>query len=151
MTVQASEQLILDCKTFSISYVHSPSVRKNHPQIRYDNAMSSRHSGCWRGYHGTWEIKDQKLYLKEISGIFALIGTEPVFADWFTGSVLVPQGEVIDEVCDLHESDLHIHIEKGIKLGSEVIDNQDQLEEILERRRNVIKLDIPPFLRRQAD
>lgn len=47
-------------------------------------------TSCCRGYYGTWEIKDKKLYLNHIEGIWKLKNNEPVFADWFTGKLHVP-------------------------------------------------------------
>jgi hypothetical protein len=64
-------------------------------------------SALWRGYIGTWEIVDGRLYLIGIDGSF--VGrddlsvaslfpehSERVFADWYTGSLRLPEGRVID-------------------------------------------------------
>ena len=39
-------------------------------------------SACWRGYLGSWEIKDGRLYLINLERDLKLDGTEPLFADW---------------------------------------------------------------------
>ena len=39
-------------------------------------------SSCWRGYVGSWEIKDGRLYLTKLERDLMLEGTEPLFADW---------------------------------------------------------------------
>ena len=47
-------------------------------------------TSCYRGYLGTWEVKDNKLYLNHIEGIWKLKNNEPVFADWYTGKLHIP-------------------------------------------------------------
>jgi hypothetical protein len=69
------------------------------------------HSACWRGYSSTWELVDGRLYLRDISGTIAEPGQAghaatlgelfpgepaPVFADWFTGTLRVPGGELLE-------------------------------------------------------
>jgi len=62
------------------------------------------HSALWRGYVGTWEIKDERLYLIDLRGqlkngqsgsldeIFPGFAGR-VFAHWFTGRLRAPQGK----------------------------------------------------------
>ncbi len=45
-------------------------------------------TACWRQYIGTWEIKDNKLYLIKIDGKVELINS-PVLADWFSGTITI--------------------------------------------------------------
>jgi hypothetical protein len=52
-------------------------------------------TGCWRRYQGTWEVRDGLLYLVSVEGRFESVGDEPLLADWFTGSLRVPQGKVL--------------------------------------------------------
>ena len=44
-------------------------------------------SNCWRGYIGSWEIKDGKLYLLNLERDYELEGDEPLFADWVTAEL----------------------------------------------------------------
>jgi hypothetical protein len=39
-------------------------------------------SSCWRGYLGSWEIKDGRLYLIGLERNLKLEGFEPLFAGW---------------------------------------------------------------------
>jgi len=39
-------------------------------------------SNCWRGYLGSWEISDGRLYLIKLERDLKLDGTEPLLADW---------------------------------------------------------------------
>ncbi|MEM1323607.1 MAG: hypothetical protein AAGG75_25320 [Bacteroidota bacterium] len=63
------------------------------------------HTGLLRGYIGIWEIKGEKLYLNSIQGcghleeqlLHVLFGNnlKSVPAEWFTGTLNIPNGEVI--------------------------------------------------------
>ena len=67
-------------------------------------------SGSWRGYRGTWEIRDSRLNLIRLetdpcserptqvplSTIF--FEAAPVFATWYTGTLVVPTGKRIEYV-----------------------------------------------------
>lgn len=87
------------------------------------------HSGCIRGYEGTWEISDGKLYLIQLSGITKAGETvnletlfpgfpERVFADWYTGTARLPQGEMLEYIqgsyASIYERDLFIEFAKGV-------------------------------------
>ncbi len=47
-------------------------------------------TACYRGYIGAWEIKDNRLFLKEINGVYKLKSDKPVFANWYTGDLHIP-------------------------------------------------------------
>jgi hypothetical protein len=91
-------------------------------------------AGCtalWRNYLGSWEIKDQKLYLtkfeinacsqerkKSIPLDKLFPGkSQPVLADWFSGYLVIPQGKLLQYVHMGYESRyeryLIIHIVQG--------------------------------------
>ncbi len=133
MTAQAHEILIIDGETTSMMFC--PPLPHNHPRIiavdekdvkEEDSYVFS--TACWRGYIGTWEIKDGRFYLKDLRGIFKLLGDEPILADWFSGVLRVPRGERLQYVHmgfgSVYEEELHIKIEKGMVTASRVIDNR---------------------------
>ena len=88
----------------------------------------SPHTGCWRGYIGTWEIIDHRLYLIGLKGwlengddatlatIFPRYETR-VFAHWLTDTVRLPQGKQLKYVHmgygSVFERDLLLHFRKG--------------------------------------
>lgn len=87
------------------------------------------HSGCIRGYEGTWEISDGKLYLIHLSGITKAgdavnletifpDSTERVFADWYTGAARLPQGEMLEYIqgcyASIYERDFFIEFDRGV-------------------------------------
>jgi len=95
-------------------------------------------TALYRGYIGTWEIADQRLYLIGLKGNLRkdrLAGGEPVnvgtffpdhpdrvFAHWYSGTIELPQGEILerDGWMTTYEQDLLIRLKKGIVINTEV-------------------------------
>ncbi len=51
-------------------------------------------TACQRGYAADWVLKDKRLYLARLVGFYRLRDEqEPVFADWFSGWIVVGHGE----------------------------------------------------------
>jgi len=82
-----------------------------------------------RRYIATWTIIENKLFLVKIvanlstgeqvsvSTLFPNTSTN-VFADWFTGWLVIPQGNLLKSGCvgfdDIYEKSLMININKGV-------------------------------------
>jgi tetratricopeptide (TPR) repeat protein len=85
-------------------------------------------TGCGRGYIGTWEIKDGRFFLVGIRGIYELLGEEPIFADWFTGVLRIPRGEVLNYVhgdfLSVYEAEVRVSIDRGVVVKTRVVDNR---------------------------
>ncbi|HDY7459589.1 TPA: hypothetical protein RQJ47_002560 [Vibrio vulnificus] len=90
MTAQVSEVLIYNGEKVRL---HSaPTIPEQHPHIQLDTKQPEFIStACWRGYVGTWEITNRKLYLTSVDGKY--IVTAPVFADWYCGTLVIPESE----------------------------------------------------------
>lgn len=88
----------------------------------------SPRTGLRRGYIGTWKIVDGRLYLIGLHGTLAggreaSLATlfpdnpESVFADWYSGILRIPQGELLEYVhggfASAFVRDLFIDIERG--------------------------------------
>lgn len=106
-------------------------------------------TALWRGYVGTWEIRDGRLYLVGVSGSLqdgrqATLETlfpgfpERVFAHWYTGILRVPEGTCLQYVHfafeSVYERDRLIDVEQGVVLGTRFringhADPQDGFEE----------------------
>lgn len=87
------------------------------------------HTACWRGYVGSWEFLDERLYLTDISGSTG-DGTDvsletvfpgfpkQVFAHWFSGTLRLPRGKLLDYVhmgyASVYEEDVLVDVEKGV-------------------------------------
>ncbi len=91
--------------------------------------FESNCTALWRGYVGSWEIIDARLYLTAISGKLkdggeaSLASVFPdypdrVFAHWFSGQIRIPRGERIKYVHQGYDSqferDLLLNLEHGV-------------------------------------
>ena len=126
MTYQIHENLILNGE--SVFMVNFPDIPRDHPRILHEFhsepaedvfAISDIGStACWRNYIGTWEIRDGQFFLKQVYGQYKIDGPDPVPATWFSGCLVLPQGNIIEgDPCFgwdvVHERDLLIKIRKG--------------------------------------
>ena len=130
MTVQIAETLILDGRKFAMcsepleSFFRFGGVRPD---------FAERSTALWRGYTGTWEIIDDRLYLIDLSGTLrngehaSLETVFPdyparVFAHWYSGTLRIPQGQMLEYVHvgygSIYERYLMIEIEYGVIVGS---------------------------------
>ncbi|PSW66250.1 hypothetical protein C0W88_07660 [Photobacterium leiognathi subsp. mandapamensis] len=90
MTAQTPEILIYHGEEITLHSI--PEIPSNHPLIRHnENQPEFLSTGCWRGYIGTWELKNRKLYLKSINGKYSI--RMPIFADWYSGVLTIPESE----------------------------------------------------------
>ena len=95
-------------------------------------------TALWRGYVGTWEVVDRRLYLVELEGEFkdgrqaSLASFFPehpsrVFAHWYSGIIRVPQGELLhyrhSGYASVYERDLLLEVREGEVVGSQVVRN----------------------------
>lgn len=114
-------------------------------QNRNDIKFISPSTACWRGYFGQWEIKDDKLYLiglkayiegyREVDLSYLFPRQRQVIADWFSGKIRVPQGEMLDYVhmgyASLYERDLILEIKNGELVNEYVVENEEEFQERL--------------------
>ena len=133
MTAQIRERLILDGEETYM--VFCPPLPDGHPRI-FEPSPDEVVEGdgilgitaCWRGYQGTWQIRDGRFYLVGIRGRFHLREGEPILADWFSGVLRVPRGERLQHVHmgfgSVYEQEVHVKVENGVVVTSRVIDNR---------------------------
>ncbi len=134
MTAQVHENLILNGEETSMAFC--PPLPEDDPRIialkddEMDQGSIIFSTACWREYIGTWEIKDGKFYLVHLEGRYKLSGDTPILADWFTGTLRIPQGEMLHYVHmgygSVFERELHIKIENGVVTDSKMIDNRNK-------------------------
>src|ERR1043166_7074348 len=148
MTAQIHENLIFEGQTLSMAFC--PPLPHTHERVRLveieelearrreaqkgakDRLTSldiiTGSTACWRRYQGTWEAKDGKFFLVGLEGRFELAGDEPLLADWFTGVLRVPRGNLLAYVHmgfgSVYEEELHIHVERGRVTGTRTYDNR---------------------------
>lgn len=93
------------------------------------------HTACWRGYIASWKIEENKLYLTGIDTENENLKMEklfpgrqaPIFADWYTGELRIPKGEMLQYVHMFYqstfESDLFLLVDNGIVLKEWAVQN----------------------------
>ena len=133
MTAQVHERLILDGEWTSIA--GEPALPHSHPRVveatethRKQASSIVRSTACWRGYIATWELKERRLSLIAIEGNFELKGPEPLFANWYTGELRIPMGEMLEYIhmgyASVFAEELFISIENGVEVSRRHVDNR---------------------------
>src|SRR3989338_5915991 len=95
-------------------------------------------SALSRGYVGSWKIIDARLYLVKLkngydknakSCMAEYFSDDPdrVFAEWYSGKIRLPQGELLKYVhggyASIYESDLFLTVKNGIVTKARVRHN----------------------------
>jgi hypothetical protein len=95
-------------------------------------------SANWRGYVGTWQIKDNRLYLVDLrgklkNGAQGSIETffpgfhDRVFAHWFSGQIRAPPGKLLNYFhmgyASQYEQDVLFLVDRGIIKNVDVREN----------------------------
>lgn len=131
MTAQISERIIIEGQELALlTEPLEPLLKKNNAILRtyvdLKTELVAPHTACWRGYIGTWELKDNSLYLiafkgykrheiVEIKDIFQ--HSSPIKAVWFSGKLRIPIGRMVQYVHSGYASsfsdELTIKINKG--------------------------------------
>ena len=125
MTTQAKERIIIDGEKYPL--LNALSLPEDDTKIKQKEGATYTRSSCWRGYVGTWEIRNDKLYLIEFSsGMYDVLVNLPVLADWISGTAKVATGEVkANSSWDIetYETEMHLTFENGLVVKTENIKN----------------------------
>jgi hypothetical protein len=137
MTAQVREGLILEGVKTSMAFC--PPIPANHPgiierpmeEVRKDPGDHLIFStACWRNYIGTWQLEDGRFYLVEIIGRYHMVSETPIFANWVTAVLRIPQGELLHYVHmgfgSIYEFERHIKIVDGLVVDERIIDNRNR-------------------------
>lgn len=135
MTAQISESLLLDGEQVPMMAT---------PLSQYFELGGERpefHAMCsalWRGYRGSWEIIDDRLYLVGLQGTGPDGRTitqkdlfpdyaERAFAHWYSGTIRIPRGKLLEYVHagfgSQYEQDLILTLDRGVVVSRQVIHN----------------------------
>lgn len=126
IVIDGQDQSLFDCPLsdwFELSETRSP--------------FKGRSTALWRGYVGRWALEGGRLYLVGLKGsstdgselgLDALFpGWPRVFAHWYTGTLRVPQGRLLNYVhggfASRYERDLMIDVRRGVVTGTREIRN----------------------------
>jgi hypothetical protein len=132
MTAQIHELLILG--DTCVGMASTPPLPLHHPrliartQVEPADADLIASTDCWRRYRGVWEIKEERLYLMSVQGRYELVGAEPLFADWVSSSLCVPEGQVLQYVHmgfeTVYEGELWLDVAAGVVTNRFRIDHR---------------------------
>ena len=135
MTAQAREDLLYEGKQQSMcSTPLGDYLTKNGIFL----PLISRTTACNRNYIGKWEITDNRLYLIGIDAklrdgtpvsVATIFPDSPdrVFANWYTGTLRIPQGDRIKYFHggfeSVYERDLFLDIREGGVVATRLVHN----------------------------
>ena len=133
MTIQAGEILSYNGEKTTIA----TEPLKSYLETRSDVGFIFKSTGLVRGYIGTWEIKNNQLYLISLLGFvdnnkkvdlsYLFPNITEVFADWFSGDIRIPEGELLKKInlgyASVFEKDRILSFKEGIIIGETVKDN----------------------------
>jgi len=136
MTAQASEVLIYKENEFTLASDPLSDFIKANELDEFEGPSSD----CWRGYIGYWKISEGKLFITNLEGDdrrFGKFGLDylfpnekEVFADWFSGELSIPLGELVEYVhagyCSSYEKYLVIKVNNGIITKQVLINNKSE-------------------------
>jgi hypothetical protein len=138
MTAQFHEILILE--GYKTSMACCPPLPENDQRI-IRSPKTGINSACWRGYIGTWEIKQGQLFLTGLTGRYILAEGSYIFAQWFSGEISVPDGNILNYVhggfSTVYEQEKKITIKNGIVVAVFRKDNRPESPDASEIRKFV--------------
>ena len=93
-----------------------------------------------RGYIGTWEIRNKKLYLASLVGFiennkqvdlnYLFPNKTEFFANWFSGDIRIPDGKLLEKINlgyeSVFEKDRILTFNEGILISETVIANKKE-------------------------
>ena len=136
MTAQLKEILLYKGDKVGMATEPLSPYLKNRKDIKF----SLRSTACLRGYFGTWELRDKKLFIialkactdkyrnYEVNLNYLFPGENEVFADWFTGDIIVPHGKLLQYVHmgyqSIYEKEFILSFNNGILISEKKIVNQ---------------------------
>ena len=113
MTTQVQEQIIIEGERYPL--INSLSLPEDESIIQIKRkGIIEKSSNCWRGYVGTWEIKDDKLYLVKLSSSrYELVREPPIFANWITDKLMFTTGKTIIDEVEKYIYQTHLNVANG--------------------------------------
>jgi hypothetical protein len=110
---------------------------KPYLEKRSDVSFIFKSTAIVRGYIGNWKIENKKLYLVSVVGFIESnekVGLEylfpnktEVFADWFSGDIRIPEGDLIQKInlgyASVFARDRLLNFNKGLLISETVKEN----------------------------
>ena len=133
MTTQVQEEIIINGEKYSL--INCPSFPDSIIQPKKNLKYYRESSACWRGYVGTWEVKDDRLYLVDLSSAnYELVDSPPIFADWISACLKIATGESNSRFdtfdIPIYETEMHLTIENGLVVKTKNISFKNKIRYI---------------------
>jgi len=141
-TAQTGERLLYKGATNRLCTLPLEPYLKKHNLRLYEVAPPKEFmmsTGCWRGYIGTWQIKDGFLWLVSVQHLdrtpvpLSRVFTNqvpPIKATWYSGTLHVTQGKMLRYIHARFDSkferDLYIEIVDGKVKSEKVRENKSE-------------------------
>lgn len=135
MTAQIPESILIDGRPRSMG---TEPLEGYFAQTGIRPSFEAICTALWRGYVGHWEIAHGRLHLLRIDARYAdgreatladffPEHPERVFAHWYSGTLRIPEGEMLDYVHggygSTFERDRLIHVARGVVTSTHVRTN----------------------------
>jgi hypothetical protein len=133
LTIQAGDILSYNGEKKTIATEPLKSYLETHSDVSF----IFKSTALVRGYIGTWEIKNNQLYLISLLGFvdnnkkvdlsYLFPNKTEVFANWFSGNIRIPEGELLNKInlgyASVFEKDRILNIKEGILISETLKDN----------------------------
>ena len=114
-------------------------------------------TACWRGYKAIWELKNDSLFLRQITSchkkcglelknadLNKMFGTDNVFAGWYNGTLLIPRGKLFSGsemgYSAIYEYEELLNIENGKCILIDFKNNLTLIEDIKQNQKKNIRI-----------
>jgi len=153
-TAQVPDYLIIEKDTIAIfaNPLEQLYNHKKRPKTFFEKE-SRGSTACWRGYYAYWKLEDNRLFLikivdccnnKTTANLGKIFGKKyhnnKVFADWFTGELLSPEGKLVYYehmgYGSIYEKEVIYAFEKGIFQKKYILDNSKSYESIFNQKQD---------------
>jgi hypothetical protein len=138
MTAQIGDRLRLDGQSYSLAtcpalpWHHARLVKLTEKEAAPESRLLIFSTACWRRYVADWSIHDDRLYLEKIDGLYRLDCEAPLFADWVTETLRVPQGKMLSYVHmgfgSIFERDVFLNVRMGVVESRHEVSNKAATE-----------------------
>ena len=134
MTIQAGDILSYQGKKTTIA----TEPLKIYLETRSDVSFIYKTTAIVRGYIGTWEIKNKKLFLVSLLGFiennkqvdlnYLFPNETEVFANWYSGEIRIPEGKLLKKInlgyASVFEKDRFLFFKEGVLISETVKKNK---------------------------
>jgi hypothetical protein len=134
MTAQAAESIYYEGKNRALFTCPLEDYFK---LAKVSSLSSINCTALWRGYLGSWEINQERLYLMALESISEPLKLKDIFPDfsnrvfahWYTGVLRIPDGKLLRYhhmgFSSEYEREIFIHIKRGVVSKVTTINDRD--------------------------